>query len=347
MVTRCARYLLTLWLLWCWNGASQAHDLGSMQITCTFDPGGSYSVQVLVDREHLPLRMARIATADFAEAFLQRSQFLFDDRLSMPTLETVRQGDGPNKFQLQLKGRFAARAKTFAFSTQMDVNEYFLRLKNQGDALTVGFWLDQNLQHPPFDLKQPNLIPVTTGQVIRAYIVLGFTHIVPKGLDHILFVLGLFLLSMRTRPLLLQVTAFTLAHSITLALSIYGVISLPTRIVEPLIALSIACVAFENLRLKEYRPWRPVIVFAFGLLHGLGFAGVLTQLGLPREQFATALVSFNLGVEFGQLAVILAALLGVGIWCGNKAWYRERIVFPASLVIALTGLYWTIERLNG
>jgi hypothetical protein len=346
MVPRCLDYLLMLCLLSCWS-LGHAHDMGSMQITCTFDPGGTYTVQVQVDREHLPLRMARIATSDFAAAFLQHSQFRFDDRPSIPVLENVLQGDGPNKFTLQLKGTFTRRAKTFGFSNQMDVNEYFLRLKNQGDAMTVGFWLNQDLKHPPFDLEQPTLTPPTSLQVIRDYLVLGFTHIVPKGLDHILFVLGLFLLSLRAKPLLLQVTAFTLAHSITLAASLYGVLALPARVVEPLIALSIAYVAFENLLLKDYRPWRPAVVFLFGLLHGLGFAGVLTALGLPREQFATALLSFNVGVEFGQLAVILAAFLGVGFWFGSKGWYRERIVVPASTVIALTGVYWTIERIIG
>ena len=112
-------------------------------------------------------------------------------------------------------------------------------------------------------------------------------HILPKGLDHILFVLGIFLLSPRWKTMLLQVTAFTVAHSITLGLSIYGIVSLPSRIVEPLIALSIAYVAIENLLTRELKPWRLALVFMFGLLHGLGFAGVLRELGLPREEFLT------------------------------------------------------------
>ncbi len=118
---------------------------------------------------------------------------------------------------------------------------------------------------------------------MRQYLSLGYTHILPKGLDHILFVLGLFLLSPRLRPMLLQVTAFTIAHSITLGLSIYGIVSLPSRIVEPLIALSIAYVAIENLVTRELKPWRLALVFMFGLLHGMGFAGVLRELGLPRD----------------------------------------------------------------
>ena len=128
---------------------------------------------------------------------------------------------------------------------------------------------------------------------------LGFTHIVPDGLDHVLFVLGLFLLTGRARSILWQVSAFTAAHSITLGLSLYGVITAPASLVEPMIALSIAYVAIENLFLSELRTWRLALVFAFGLLHGMGFAGALRDLGLPRSEFLTALVTFNLGVEGG------------------------------------------------
>jgi len=176
-------------------------------------------------------------------------------------------------------------------------------------------------------------------QVIVQYLTLGFTHIVPRGLDHILFVLGLFLLTTRVKPLLAQVTSFTLAHSITLGLTMYGVVSLPSKIVEPAIALSIAYVAIENIVTNELKPWRVAIVFAFGLLHGMGFAGVLRELGLPRREFVTALVSFNAGVEGGQLFVIgIAAILFARKW-------RHRVVVPASLLIAATGLFWTVQRL--
>ncbi len=180
-------------------------------------------------------------------------------------------------------------------------------------------------------------------QAAIKYLTLGFTHIVPAGPDHILFVLGLFLLSTKLRPLLWQITAFTLAHSITLGLAMYGVLRLPAAIVEPLIALSIAFVAVENLFTTDLKPWRPFVVFGFGLVHGLGFAGVLTEMGLPRSQFATALLSFNVGVELGQLAVIVAAFAVVG-WWRRRTWYRGAIVLPASTVIAAVALFWTVQR---
>ena len=146
------------------------------------------------------------------------------------------------------------------------------------------------------------------------------------------------------RPLLVQGTCFTVAHSITLALSLYGVVELPPSIVEPLIALSIAYVAIENLFMRGLSPWRPVVVFAFGLLHGLGFAGVLTELGLPQDQFVTALVGFNVGVEFGQLSVILGAWLLLALWQMSETTYRRTVIIPGSLCIAAVGLYWTFER---
>lgn len=194
----------------------------------------------------------------------------------------------------------------------------------------------------PIPVAGPRPPPGVAAAAVQ-YLVVGFEHILPKGLDHILFVLGLFLLSPKLGPLLWQVTAFTAAHTLTLALSMYGVASLPASVVEPLIAASIACVAIENLFTSELKPWRPAVVFAFGLLHGLGFAGVLTELGLPRERFLVALLSFNVGVELGQLAVVGAAFAVVG-WARRSAGYRRRVTLPASLAIACVGLYWAVER---
>src|SRR5262249_30988859 len=163
--------------------------------------------------------------------------------------------------------------------------------------------------------------------------------------DHILFVVGIFLLSARWRSVFLQVSTFTLAHSITLGLTMYGIVSLPAKVVEPMIALSIAYVAIENLATSELKPWRLALVFSFGMLHGMGFAGVLRELGLPRHQFLTALVTFNVGVEGGQLAVIALAAAAVAYWRRNPMVYRRLVIQPASVLIAAIGLYWTVARL--
>ena len=158
-------------------------------------------------------------------------------------------------------------------------------------------------------------IPITGGNIqigtetFLNYIPVGFDHILPKGLDHILFVLGLFFLSTRWGPLLWQISAFTLAHTITLGLGALGWVSIPGSIVEPLIAASIVYVAVENLFMRGLSRWRPLVVFIFGLLHGLGFASVLSEFGLPQGQFIPALIGFNVGVELGQVTVILTAAL--------------------------------------
>ena len=138
---------------------------------------------------------------------------------------------------------------------------------------------------------------------------------------------------------------FTIAHTITLGLSMNGVITLPSNIVEPLIALSIAYVGIENVIAHRLHSSRLVLVFMFGLLHGLGFAGVLSDFGMPDSAFATALISFNIGVELGQLTVITLAFLLMGLWFRHRDWYRKRLTIPASLLISVIGLYWTFERL--
>ncbi len=182
------------------------------------------------------------------------------------------------------------------------------------------------------------------GEIFLNYLVIGYEHILPKGLDHILFVVGLFLLSTRLAPLLWQVTSFTLAHTVTLALGMLGIVSIPASIVEPLIALSIVYVAVENIWSRDMTKWRPFVVFGFGLLHGLGFAGVLTEIGLSPAHFVTGLIAFNVGVELGQLSVIALCFLAVGLWFSKREWYRPRITNPASLVIAVIASYWVVER---
>jgi hydrogenase/urease accessory protein HupE len=206
-------------------------------------------------------------------------------------------------------------------------------------------WIRDDNRSEPFSLTEvftePSLL-----QVIVQYTGAGFDHIVPRGLDHILFVVGLFLFSTRLRPLLWQVTMFTIAHSMTLALAMTGVFTLPARVVEPLIALSIAYVGVENIWHQKLQRSRLLLVFAFGLLHGLGFASILADFGMPDNAFATALIAFNIGVELGQLAVIGVAYLALGFWFGNKPWYRRVVVIPGSLLIAAVGLYWAWERLS-
>jgi hypothetical protein len=174
----------------------------------------------------------------------------------------------------------------------------------------------------------------------------GFGHVIPAGLDHILFVLGLFLLGRSWKPLIMQVSAFTLAHSATLALVTLGRIEASPKIVEPLIAASIALVAFENIWKPVYSLRRLLVVFAFGLVHGLGFASGLNDLTIPKGSLLAALGGFNLGVEAGQLAAIALAFL-LTCWVRDEGFYRRYVAVPGSAVIGLAGVYWTVERLFG
>jgi hypothetical protein len=176
------------------------------------------------------------------------------------------------------------------------------------------------------------------------YLQLGFTHIVPLGLDHILFVLSIFFLSPKLSTVIWQASAFTIAHSITLGLAMYGYIKPLPSVIEPVIALSIFFVAVENILVRDLRPGRIGIVFLFGLIHGMGFASALTEVGLPPSSYLVSLLSFNAGVELGQLTVILSAYWLAGRWWSAKPWYRSRVVNPISACIALIALYWTIER---
>jgi hypothetical protein len=176
------------------------------------------------------------------------------------------------------------------------------------------------------------------------YLKMGYRHILPLGFDHILFVLSFFLLSSNLKTVLWQSLAFTVAHSVTLGLAMYSVIKISPAIVEPLIALSIMYVALENLFIKKLRPSRTGVVFLFGLVHGLGFASALSSLGLPQNAYFSSLIMFNVGVELGQLTVILAAFFLAGKWFGKKPYYHKYIVTPLSLMIAAVALFWSIQR---
>jgi hypothetical protein len=191
----------------------------------------------------------------------------------------------------------------------------------------------------PYDLKK-----LSRTDAALIYLKLGFTHILPNGFDHILFVLGLFLLNPKLKSVISQATAFTVAHSITLGLAMKGIITPISSIIEPIIALSIVFVAVENMFTSKLKPWRIVLVFLFGLIHGMGFASALKELSLPQTGFITSVLMFNIGVELGQITVILAAYAAVGYWFSHKDWYRKRIVLPASTLIALVAFWWTIER---
>ena len=257
-------------------------------------------------------------------------------------LDPVGDTDYARLSRLTLEGRLPVNAETVQFSFNPAFGPSVIRVADGNGEYSYSAYLDDGGPSEPIPVEGG--IEVSAAQLFFDYIGIGFTHIVPKGLDHILFVVGLYLLSPRLKPLLIQITSFTVAHSVTLALAMLGLISVSPAIVEPLIAASIVFIAVENLVTNRLSPWRPFVVFGFGLLHGLGFAGVLTEIGLSPAHFASGLIAFNIGVEFGQLAVVAACYAIFGAWFSDRSWYRARVTMPMSLAIAGVAVWWFAER---
>ena len=302
------------------------HELGMVQVDGTFRRDGTYMIDLNLDREHVvPVQAIAGAT-----------RLSFDGRSVAAAPEITPQ-------RIRFTGRIPVGVSRFTFDNDAIAGYFVLKLRNEGRAGETTQWVEGGRESAPFTLDKA-VVPLSRWSIVQRYLALGFTHILPRGADHVLFVLGIFLLAVALRPVLWQVTAFTVAHTVTLALTIYGVVALPAAIVEPLIALSIVYVAVENVFTARLHAWRPAIVFCFGLLHGMGFAGVLTGIGLPRSEFLPALLAFNAGVEAGQLTVILAAFLLLGLPFRRKPWYRARVVIPGSVTIAAVGLFWFVQR---
>lgn len=242
---------------------------------------------------------------------------------------------------------FASTPQPTGFSWQWDIDLGSMIIRTHS-SLDEEFPFSQYLQPGVRSdlIELGNLQPANSLNTIVSYVKIGFVHIIPKGLDHILFVIGLFLLTPKLSSLALQVSTFTLAHSITLALGTLGIVLLPSYWVEPLIALSISVICLENIFNKTVKPHRLALTFAFGLLHGLGFAGVLADVGLPSTYYFLSLLSFNVGVELGQLVVVSVCAATLGILFSRKHWYRAVIVKPLSLLIALVGFFWFLQRLG-
>lgn len=252
--------------------------------------------------------------------------------------------DRPLGVVLRATGPMPTASREVVWRYGLVYSTYAVEFSAEGSEGSETQWLEADAQSPFFPVFI-DIQPPTTFQIVTQYLTLGFRHIVPEGLDHILFVLGIFLLTTELKPMLVQVTSFTVAHSVTLGFTMYGLVSLSPHIVEPLIALSVAYVAIENIVTGSLTLWRPVVVFGFGLLHGMGFADALREVRLPHREFLPALASFNVGIELAQLSIVAAAFLTVAMWYRKKPWYRPRLVLPASAAIAATGLFWTVQRL--
>ena len=294
--------------------------------------------------------------AKFENTFLQKIRLLDDKggpvKLSISKVKIPERGYTkiPRISVITLSGKVDLSSQWLKWYYPLSFGDHAVRLRQVDKAKQKYHWSEwQWLRNDKFSepLSMSEIVArKPLYKTVANYIELGFKHILPKGTDHILFILGLFLFSTAWRPLLWQITMFTIAHTITLGLAMNGIFDLPARVVQPLIALSIVYVGVENVFNKGLKKSRLLLVFAFGLLHGLGFANMLADFGMPKDAFTTALISFNVGVELGQLTILLAAFLLIGLWFGNRQWYKKLVINPASITIALIAFYWFIDRLD-
>lgn len=378
---RCIAWAL---LLMSWACLAGAHTMTLTEVTVTFATPGKLDVKIGIDLTQIlgsPDRYYQFVTepeaAQQAEVRTLLPQVLAGLQLvvgSAPLKLELKQFSTATANQTLILDSQMSTLSTFRFTAALPASQEPLKLlvpigapidypvvyTLQVPAAHVSMtrWLEDGAhESEPYDWAgqapggapsahnvsvDPDSLPWTRQTTL--YLRLGFKHIVPEGADHILFVLGLFFLGITWRKLLSQTTVFTIAHATTLFLSTYGIFSLPSRFVEPGIALSIAWIAIENVFKPRLGPSRLAVVFGFGLVHGLGFASSLSDIPFPKHDFFVALLGFNFGVDFGQLFVIAVAFMLVG-WFRNEPWFRSRIAIPCSLVIAAIGLLWAIQRI--
>ena len=318
-------------------------DLSQITNTDEAEAAGSYVVLRQLSADELTARLIEKWPAFSDKILLDGSEgnglTLMFEGLDVPEIERL---DVPRLSTISMRAVLNAPLASTHVTFDASFGATVLRQVGVAEGLTQ--YLDAG-QKSDLILATGNT-PASGFERFVEYVPVGFAHVVPDGMDHIIFVLGLFLLSLKLSVLLWQVTAFTLAHSITLIAGASGVIPISPEIIEPLIALSIVFIALENVFSSNLKAHRTAVVFGFGLLHGLGFASVLTEFGLPTGQFIAALIGFNVGVELAQIFVILCAFVLVGLPFGRKAYYRSAITIPASLVIAGIGVWWFVERID-
>ena len=281
---------------------------------------------------------------------------------SSPTLAAVRAEQKargsyplPIKLELYAHAQLAPTAKSFRIRLPEMLGEVIVSVERPDQEISA-LPLKPNETSPDFDIPQQSSensdgTPqprspsdgASTWTILIRFTSLGFTHIIPDGADHCLFVLGLFLMSPKLKPVLVQISAFTVAHTLTLTLTSQHIIGMPSSIVEPAIAASIAFVGIENLLAKKVDYKRTIIAFMFGLVHGMGVATAFNEAKFPPGMLLESLAAFTVGVEAGHISVLLAAFAAL-TWCAERPWYRTRVAFPLSLLISVIAMFWFVQR---
>jgi hydrogenase/urease accessory protein HupE len=283
-----------------------------------------------------------------SDKFLNSIDIRFDRKSAKLSIRSINIIDNLNikearKSILILEVKAPSNAMSIEWSWDESFGNNVIRTMDIDGKAFRSVWFRKSPSSPPLNLA--GMPGKNFASRFLAYLEIGFSHIITKGFDHIIFVLGIFLLSTNWKIMLAQVTCFTIAHTITLVLSIFGLLALPDRVIEPLIALSIVYVGIENIVTEELKKWRPILVFLFGLLHGLGFAGVLINIGIPEGYFLESLVAFNLGIEAGQILVVGLAYFILFRFFNKKSAYRKYVVIPGSITISTIGSWMLYDRI--
>jgi len=289
----------------------------------------------------------------FESQFLKKIQFTVNQKVQALHLEKIfidiiGYKKRPRKTLLTYATQLEKWPKTFSWQYDKASGNSALRyqiFKKDEYNWSQWQWLNNGKPSGVIDIEHPE--SVSAMQRLTQFIAIGFDHVVPLGWDHILFIIGMALSSLLWRKLLLLVTTFTLAHTLTLGLAMIGVVEISARIIEPLIAFSIAYVAIENLFLNQSIKRKSIVVFCFGLIHGLGFATMLKSFEMTDDNFATTLIGFNVGVELAQIMIVLSVVAVLLIIRALSLNYRKVAVTPISVLISLIGIWWGIERIIG
>ncbi|HTQ79710.1 MAG TPA: HupE/UreJ family protein, partial [Thermoanaerobaculia bacterium] len=334
-----------------------AHELGTIQVTATFEREGTWRVAIAIDEEHIPpvtvarpgeTRFGPIAgltpplrarLGAFLSALADRSALAFDGRTVTPERISVDLPPPPAddpfapppKVTLHLTGATPPGAHAASFSTTLPLRYYPIAYQNAGDEMPTRRWQEAGKTGAPFGLD-PRVVPPSRATVVRRFWSWGYTQVLPRGVGEILFLLGVFLLStaLPVPPVLpvlptlaRQTVTLAAAQTLALAAGVSGAVSLSLRLTGPALGLTTAGLALWSLLsgADRARRCRFALVFACGLVHGLAFAGALRALGLPRRATWLAVSSFDLGVLAAEMTVLAAAFLLLGPPWNRQPWY--------------------------
>jgi len=344
------RCLAALVLLFCFPITCRAHGVHLSGIKMIWERN-ALTVSVVTPASHLK-------SDDVKTAIERRLKMRFDGQDFKPLKSTLMLDKANDRatWQTRYEGR-VSRIEILSRLYPEDAASQVVATIFRDGRIVQEAILD--VRNPSFVIgeDQPRIAPMTVaGRFLRH----GVTHIF-GGIDHVCFVIGLLLLGGSLRGLLKTITAFTIAHSITLSLAATETYAPSPRIVEPLIALSIVAIALENLRVQNVSrnaavniaqrakkaDRRPLFAFVFGLIHGFGFAGALAEVGLPREALGWALGAFNIGVELGQGAIVLVAAPLLARLARRRAALHHHVVAWSSYAIAAAGCFWFMQRVSG